>query len=235
MLRAIAGLLIGLASVACGPAATASPSDPAPASVSAPAGTAGPSGCGADPSPAAGPVAAELSPGAALAPGRYTRGAFEPRITFEVAEGWEAVEATDDFFDIQQNVETPDAITVQFARPDAFNGPGGAPVPVTTAVAAADTIRANPALTVLGSSASRMSELDGFVVEVENPASAARPAPVLSVPSGALSIDPGRRLWIAVFDAPDGLVAIMVGGSVAKWEEALAAAEPVLETVTIGR
>jgi hypothetical protein len=31
------------------------------------------------------------------------------------------------------------------------------------------------------------------------------------------------------------VLAILVGGSVAKWDEALAAAEPVLESVTIGR
>jgi hypothetical protein len=58
---------------------------------------------------------------------------------------------------------------------------------------------------------------------------------VLHAPPGALSISPGRRLWIAFFDTPDGLLAIMVGGSVAKWEEALAVAEPVLESVTIGQ
>jgi hypothetical protein len=51
---------------------------------------------------------------------------------------------------------------------------------------------------------------------------------------GALSIDEGRRLWIAFFDAGDGVLAIMVGGSAGTWEEALLAAEPLLETVTIG-
>lgn len=49
-----------------------------------------------------------------------------------------------------------------------------------------------------------------------------------------MSISPGRRLWIAFLDTPDGLLAIMVGGSVATWDEALAVAEPVLESVTIG-
>ena len=55
-----------------------------------------------------------------------------------------------------------------------------------------------------------------------------------SAPLGALGIDIGRRLWIAFFDTPDGLLAVMVGGSVSKWDEALAAAEPVLESVRIG-
>jgi hypothetical protein len=39
---------------------------------------------------------------------------------------------------------------------------------------------------------------------------------------------------IAFLDAPDGLLAIMVGGTVARWDEALSAAEPVLESVRIG-
>jgi hypothetical protein len=36
------------------------------------------------------------------------------------------------------------------------------------------------------------------------------------------------------FDAGGGVLAIMVGGSAERWEEALLAAEPLLETVTIG-
>jgi hypothetical protein len=70
------------------------------------------------------------------------------------------------------------------------------------------------------------------VVEVENAAQTR--AVVLLTPAGALSIDPGRRLWIAFFDTEEGVLAIMVGGSAELWEDALLAAEPVLETVTIG-
>jgi hypothetical protein len=58
-------------------------------------------------------------------------------------------------------------------------------------------------------------------------------ASVLEVPPGALGIDPGRRLWIAFFDTDAGLLAIMVGGSVAEWQAALEAAEPVLESLEI--
>ena len=59
-------------------------------------------------------------------------------------------------------------------------------------------------------------------------------ARILLVPPGPLGIDPGRRLWIALFDTDAGLLAIMVGGSTARWDETLAAAEPVLESVVIG-
>jgi hypothetical protein len=56
----------------------------------------------------------------------------------------------------------------------------------------------------------------------------------MDVPVGTLGIDPERRLWISLFDTDDGLVAVMVGGSVADWEHALAVAEPVLESIVIG-
>ncbi len=228
---------LAVALAACGPTPLAtsapSPSEAAPAAV-----TAAPTVTSTPPSSTpSGPAAAEL-PGDAsvdLAPGRYTRAGFAPRLTFEVGTGWRAVQVQQGFFDIQQDVGSPDVIAVQFARPDGLYGAGGDLVESTTAEAAAATIQANPALTILDASESRMSGLDGFVIEAENPASASGPAQVLSVPPGALSIDPARRLWIAVFDTPDGIVAILVGGSIAKWDEALAAAEPVLETVTIGQ
>jgi hypothetical protein len=57
----------------------------------------------------------------------------------------------------------------------------------------------------------------------------------MQVSAGTLSIDPGRKLWISLFDTADGLLAVMVGGSVAGWERALTIAEPVLESVVIAR
>ena len=226
------GTLAVGALVGCGPTPVATPGAPTPSAIPS-LGTSTPE-ASAVATPAA-PTAVELPGGGELAPGRYTRAAFSPRITFEVGAGWRAVQAEDGFFDIQQDVGSPDVSALQFARPAGFFGADGDLETATTAAAAASTIQANPGLNVLDSSASRMSGLDGFVVEVENPGTAEAPAQVLQVPPGALSIDPGRRLWIALFDTPDGVVAILVGGSAARWEEALLAAEPVLETVTIGR
>jgi hypothetical protein len=40
---------------------------------------------------------------------------------------------------------------------------------------------------------------------------------------------------MAFFDTDEGLLAVMIGGSIEKWDEALAAAEPVLESIEIGR
>jgi hypothetical protein len=69
-------------------------------------------------------------------------------------------------------------------------------------------------------------------LEVENQGSST--ASVMQVQPGVLGFDPGRRLWISLLDTPDGLLAVIVGGSVAEWERALAEAEPVLESVVIG-
>ena len=55
----------------------------------------------------------------------------------------------------------------------------------------------------------------------------------MQVSAGTLSIDPGRKLWISFFDTADGLLAVMVGGSIAQWDRTLTVAEPVLESVQI--
>ena len=155
-----------------------------------------------------------------------------PRITFDVEDGWQGVQNTRGFFDIQQDPDTPDVIAVQFGNVDAVFGQDGQAVEIDEASNAVPAIAGNPGLKVLGQSPSSMSGLDGFTVEVENAADG--DVPVLRVPAGPLAISPERRLWVSFFDTPDGVLAVMVGGSVARWDESLAAAEPVLESVRIG-
>ena len=196
-------------------------------------------GCGASaPSESAsevpsGPEATELAAtGEPLEAGTYTRAGFEPAITIELDGSWQAVQLGQGFFDVQQDVGTADVIAVQFARPSAIFGADGTSDAVDSAEDAAELLEANPHLVIVESSGSRMSGLDGSQVTVENAGEAH--ARVMQVPPGALGIDPGRRLWIAFFDTSEGLLAIMVGGSVAEWQAALDAAEPVLESIEIG-
>jgi hypothetical protein len=68
---------------------------------------------------------------------------------------------------------------------------------------------------------------------VEHAAAGSADVSIMSVPPGPLMLSPDRRLWISFLDTSEGLLAILVGGSVARWDEALATAEPVLESVTI--
>jgi hypothetical protein len=199
----------------------------APAAPQSPGAPAGESPAGA--SAAAGPL--EIR-GGELAPGTYTHSGFEPRITFDIGEGWQGVQNTSGFFDVQQDPDTPDVIAVQFGNVDGVVGEDGSTVEIGSAAEAVPIIRENPGLTVLGESPSLVSGLEGFTVEVENAANG--DVPVLRVTAGPLAISPERRLWVSFFDTPDGVLAVLVGGSVARWEDSLAIAEPVLESVRIG-
>jgi len=196
-------------------------------------------GCGVtkgsvDPRPTPPPGTDELQVTGELAPaGRYTRTGFVPQITLELDGTWEAVQVFSGFFDIQQDAGSPDVIAVQFTRPTAVIGAGGEGQSVADAADAVATIGDNDRLTVIETSDSVIDGLEGHQVTVENAGTGH--ASVMSVAAGTFGIDPGRRLWIAFFDTHDGLMAIQVGGSVDQWDEALAAAEPVLESVTIGR
>ena len=180
---------------------------------------------------AEGDVADLIDTGQPLEAGRYTRSGFEPRIELELDGTWQAVQLFDGFFDVQQDVGTPDVIAVQFAKPGRIDGADGPDEPADAADAV-ELVSANPDLTVIKRSDSRIGGLAGHQVTVANEGDVH--ARILLVPPGPLGIDPGRRLWIAFFDSDAGLLAIMVGGSTSRWDEALAAAEPVLESVVIG-
>jgi len=166
-----------------------------------------------------------------LPPGIYTRTSFTPAVTFSLTEGWRAVQLFDGFFDVQQKVGSPDVIAVQFARPTIVYGAGGQGVEPTSAAEAAEALRRNDAFTVFGDNEAQVGRLDGQVIEIENAGDAH--TNVMVVPPGPLGIDPGRRLWVAFLDTPDGLLAVMVGGSVKEWQEAMDAAEPVLESIQL--
>ena len=140
--------------------------------------------------------------------------------------------STPGFFDVQQDQGTPDVVAVQFARVLGMVGAAGSIEPATTAAAATAALHANPGVEVIEESASRIGGLDGIVVTVENRGQ--ETAGIMNVSPGRLAIDPERRLWIALFDTPDGLLAVMVGGSVAQWHRALGLAEDLLESVVVG-
>jgi hypothetical protein len=234
--RATVPLLVALLASACG-ASTVTPAQseaevtPSPSPT---ASAASPEQATPEATPVPSGEVAELERGGPLPPGRYTRSGFTPTITFEVSGEWYAEQLFAGFFDVQQDVGSPDVIAVQFARPSSVFGEGGGSTSVTTAAEAADVLRGHPGLTVLDESESQLGGRQGVVLEVEHGGASAANVSLMMVPPGPLGIAPDRRLWVAFLDTDDGLLAVMVGGSVAKWGEALAAAEPVLESVTIG-
>ncbi len=218
----------------CGPTV-----DPSRSIAASAAASPAPSGDGASPassSTAAGSsasVARELTASPAPLPaGTYTLAAFTPGVTIDVDGTWTSVNRFADFFDVQQDVGSPDVVAVQITRPNALVGAAGrTPAPADPAAAVA-ILKANPGLTIVEESESQMSGLTGRQVTIENTSGGF--VEVLVVGQGAVSIDTGRRLWMAFFAAPAGLVVVMVGGSVATWDHALTIAEPVLESVRIG-
>jgi hypothetical protein len=165
---------------------------------------------------------------APLPAGTYTASAFEPPVTLQLDGTWTSVNRFDDFFDVEQDVGTPDVIAVQLARPSQIAGRVMVPAPPDPAAAIA-TLRANPDLHVVTESVSDVGGLSGRVIEIEN--TSGHHAAVMQLSPGTLGIDTARKLWAAFLATPDGLVAVMVGGSIAKWQPALAAAEPVLESI----
>lgn len=177
-------------------------------------------------------VADLIDTGQPLEAGRYTRTGFEPRIELDLDGTWQAVQLFDGFFDVQQDVRTPDVIAVQFAKPSRIDGAVGT-AELVDAAEAVELVAANPDLTVIERSDARIGGLSGHRVTVANEGAAH--VRILLVPPGPLGIDPGRRMWIAFFDSEAGLLAIMVGGSTERWDETMAAAKPVLESVVIGR
>jgi hypothetical protein len=178
------------------------------------------------------PATAELAAtGENLPPGLYTRSNFEPSIRLELDGTWEAVQLANGFFDVQKMAGTPDVIAVQFANVLGIVGAADVVEP-ENAADAVDILRENQSLTVIETSSSRLGGLEGSQVTIENQGDVH--ARVLEVPPGVLGIDPGRGLWIAFFDTNEGLLSVMVGGSIAQWDAALSEAEPVLESVVIG-
>jgi len=167
-----------------------------------------------------------------LPPGDYVRSSFMPPIALTLTEGWRAVQLFDGFFDVQQMVGSPNVIAVQFARPSTVYGAGGQAAEPSTAAEAAEALRGNDAFEVFGDSQAQLGGMEGRVIEIENTGDAH--ATVMVVPPGPLGIDPGRRLWVAFLDTPDGLLTVMVGGSVAEWQAAMDAAEPLLESIRVG-
>jgi hypothetical protein len=173
---------------------------------------------------------------APLAAGTYTRAGFEPAVTFAIGQGeaghWTAVQSFEGFFDVQQGVGTPDVIAVQFARVVAVFGADRASLPVRRAADAVAALAANPGLVVVEASSAVMAGREGRGATVDHAGTEAS-SPVIAIPPGPISILPGRRLWLGCFDTGPGVVAVLVGGSIARWAEAVTAAQPILASVTI--
>ena len=163
-----------------------------------------------------------------LAPGRYTRQGFTPAVEFEVGDGWVAEQRASGFFDVEQDVGSLDVIAVQFAQITEF---------ATAAEAAAsfatkEHVVAGPVepVTVGGLAGARVQ------LETDDPPTSDPPVfrEVITIAAGPLTIASARRLLVHLIDTPDGVLGVLVGGSVAQWDRTLEVSQPVIDSITIG-
>jgi hypothetical protein len=179
------------------------------------------------PGPDSAPRTLAFSSTIPLDPGRYTRDGFEPRLSFTVGEDWYAVQAVTGFFDVERDPGLPDVVAVQFALPTVW---ATAEEAITALEGREALVVGEPQPVVLGG-----REGTRVVVDSADPDIAAQHfVEVLRVPAGPISIASGRRLQITFIDTSRGLLAVLVGGSVRGWDDAVAAAEPVLTSIEFG-
>jgi hypothetical protein len=157
-------------------------------------------------------------------PGRYRREGFEPAFTIDVPEGWFAVQDVPGFFDLEREVGTLDVTAVQFARPS----------DLMSAAAAADTIRARTGLVIDGPTAIEVGAVPGIrlVVDAAEPDIEARVfVPVFEIALGPISIASGRRLEMRLVQSEAGLLAVLLGGSVRRWDSSRSVAAPIMDSI----
>ena len=184
-------------------------------------------GCTAAPSPPA-PLP---GPGQELLAGFYTQPDFEPPVSFRVGPGWTTVQQALGFFDIQDDPGSLDVVAVQFTRATGFD----------TAEEAAADIEGRANLAVGERKTVTVNSFSGGITGIRlvvdtTDAADSDPIifrPVLNTPAGPLSIGSGRRLQIHLFTISDGVLAILVGGSIAEWSRTVRLSKPVLESTVV--
>lgn len=173
-----------------------------------------------------------------LAIGRHTEPAFTPSLSFAVERAdWVARQVADGLFDIQLGPVTLDVVAVQFCRPLGFFGAGPAEVRTTSVTEAVEVLRRNPALAVGPACVARVGTRAATTIDVETtaPRDSDPPVfdPVLTVAAGPIAVASARRLRISLLALPDGLLGVLVGGSIAAWDAALAVSEPVVASIRL--
>jgi hypothetical protein len=159
--------------------------------------------------------------GASLEPGVYTYSPFEPRVTFELGDGWEGGHTDPEFFDVWRG----DRVAVMFARPGFLFDASGERVD-SEGMAPQEALRL---LRTRGTSSSRAPSmvLDGGSVPsivLSNDEQTA----LFGGPEGGFSADPAFRNRIAALGVDGALVLVIVS---AKTPMELSDRVAVLETL----
>jgi hypothetical protein len=195
--------------------------------------------------PASSPTPAPSIPelgitGGAVPAGRYALRGFDPRITVDLDGSWESLAQRNGYTSLVQ-VSRPTGSNpylagtlVQITLVDSVTAERDSSIKPTTANEAVDSIKQSLESWVIETSDSRIGGLDGKQLTVEWPGELVPIHGVVGLvggPGGAIVLSPGKRDWIAFFETEQGVVAIIVNGTIESWDAQLAAAEPVLEEI----
>jgi hypothetical protein len=165
--------------------------------------------------------------GAPLGPGHYEKADFRPRVFFAVGDGWTTVQQAPGFFDIEDVPGSLDVVAVQFTTATGS----------TTAEDAATRIATRPNVSLVERDDVTIGGLSGIrlIIDTTDPADSDPVIfrPVLTTPAGAVSIGSGRRLEVNLFTVKEGVLAILVGGSIAQWDRAEQLSPPVLDSIIV--
>jgi hypothetical protein len=181
-----------------------------------------------------GPTPAELlMVNGALLAGRYVYHGFELPMTFELDGTWTTTTQSSGYFNL---ISDPGGTILQVGRVEYVHAGPDSDVDPTTADAAVATIRTAMANNVLETHGATLGRRPGTEVTLSR---AAEPGALRSyniwavygVAPGTVGLGPGDQMSITFVDAPDGLIAITVSGSVADWDATLARAKPVVESI----
>jgi hypothetical protein len=167
--------------------------------------------------------------GAALTPGRYTFSPFEPRVTFEVGEGFEGGHTNAEFFDVFHG----ETSALAFASPSFVTARAGgrletadaSPEEVVAALRAGNGLEdVRTATMTIGTeivdAVEGRGRKDGF--------------PFFGGPGGEFGIVKGDGYRIAPLEVEGKLVLVMQLATEPPFERAFAATDPILPTIDFG-
>jgi hypothetical protein len=202
-----AAFLLVIALTSCGPATDVDRAAPSP--------------------PASGPREIE-GEGAALPPGRYTFTPFEPRVTFEVGEGFVGGHTNAEFFDVFYG----ETSALAFASPTFVTAPGGRLQ--TAGASAEETLAALRSGNALKDVRAATMTVGSEVLDAVEGRGRKDGIPLLGGPGGEFAIVKGDGYRIAALEVEEKLVLVMQLATEPPVAQAFAATDPILPTIDFG-
>ena len=167
--------------------------------------------------------------GGSLTPGRYTFSPFEPRVTFEVGEGFVGGHTNAEFFDVFHG----EASALAFASPGFVRDRGGSRLETADA-SPAEVIAALRAGNALEDVRTVTMRIGSEVVDAVEGRGRKDRVPLFGGPGGEFGIVKGDGYRIAPLEVEGKLVLVMQMATEPPFAQAFAATDPILSTIHFG-